>query len=151
SEFRARGSEMESGKRGRFLRNVLVCSIVVLAVGFLGLGVRALELAYITHLAFAGLFVASIMSLVWYFLLHRPDRERAAHPPSRTPPFLKLLIPPPRLSTTSGNSLNLGLQPAKPALTELAVVKAVGDSVITASERMNFHSMKARRSGAVQD
>jgi hypothetical protein len=37
---------MKSGKQGKFLRNVLVCSIAVLAVGFLGLGVRTLELAY---------------------------------------------------------------------------------------------------------
>jgi hypothetical protein len=126
---------MKSGKRDKFLRNVLVCSIVVLAVGRLGLGVRALELPYITHLAFVGLFVASIMSLVWYFLLHRPGRELAAHPPSRTPAFLQLPIPPPRPSNTSGNSHNLGLLPAKPALADLAVVKAVGDSLITASER----------------
>jgi hypothetical protein len=107
---------MKSGKRGKFLRNALVCSIAVLAIGFLGLGVRALEPAYITHLAFVGLFVASIMSLVSYFLPHRPDRELVAHPPSRTPPFMKLPIPPPRLKATSGNPLSLDLLPAKPAL-----------------------------------
>ena len=115
---------MKSGKQGKFLRNVLVCSIAVLAIGFLGLGVRALEPAYITHLAFVGLFVVSIMSLVSYFLLRRPDQELAARPPSRTPPFIKLPIPPPHLSATSGSPLNLGLLPAKPALADLAVVKA---------------------------
>ncbi|MGC2419943.1 MAG: hypothetical protein WA434_19525 [Candidatus Acidiferrales bacterium] len=124
SEFRARGSEMKSGKQGKFLRNVLVCSIAVLAIGFLGLGVRALEPAYITHLAFVGLFVVSIMSLVSYFLLRRPDQELAARPPSRTPLFIKLPIPPPHLSATSGNPLNPGLLPAKPALADLAAVKA---------------------------
>jgi len=100
---------MKSGKQGKFLRNVLVCSIAVMVVGFLGLGVRALELAYITHLEFVGLFVASIMLLVSYFLLHRLDPELAARPPSRTPPFMKLPIPPRRLTTTSGNP-----PPAKP-------------------------------------
>jgi hypothetical protein len=110
---------MKSGKQGKFLRNALVCSIAVLAIGFLGLGVRALEPAYITHLAFVGLFVASMMSLVSYFLLHRPDRELVAQPPSRTPPFMKLPIRPPRLSTTSGNPLRLDLLPAKAALADL--------------------------------
>jgi hypothetical protein len=124
---------MKSGQQGKFLRNVLVCSIVVLAIAFLGLGVRALEPANITHLAFVGLFVVSIVILVSYFLLHRPGQELAAHPPSRTPPFMKLPIPPSYLSTTSGNPVNLALLPAKPALADLALVKATGDSVNAAS------------------
>jgi hypothetical protein len=132
---------MKSGKQGKFLRNVLVCSIAVLAVGFLGLVVRALEPANITHLAFVGLFVASIMSLVSYFLLRRPDQELAAHAPSPTPPFVKLPTPPPHLSTTSGNPLNLALLPAKLALADLAVVEVAGDSVNTALQ--SFLSLDA--------
>jgi hypothetical protein len=62
----------------RILGRALLFSIVVLVVGFLGFAVRAFSTPDLTRLVFAGLVVASIGILVWYFMRHRPVRELTA-------------------------------------------------------------------------
>jgi hypothetical protein len=94
---------MKSKKPGISLRGVLVSSIVVLAIGFLGLGIRAFAPAYITHFAFFALFAISGGILVLYFMLHPPARELTAHlvwsPPPEAPPRADVAV-----ARTAGDS-----------------------------------------------
>jgi hypothetical protein len=70
---------MRSRKPDRLLRNILVASIVVLAVGFLGLGVRASATVVATHLAFLAVSVISIAILVCYLVLRQRTRRLNSH------------------------------------------------------------------------
>jgi hypothetical protein len=89
SEPRGRGLKMKSGKPGIFLRRTFVCSIAVLTIGFLGLGVRAFASADITESIFVAALVISALILVLYFMLRRSTREPPAHSLSRGPIFVK--------------------------------------------------------------
>ncbi|MFY9690966.1 MAG: hypothetical protein WA369_11485 [Candidatus Acidiferrales bacterium] len=113
--------------QGTFLRNALVASIAVLMIGFVGLGVRALEPAHITHVVFLGLFVVSIVILVLYFILHPSIREITVQPSLRTPLFVKRPIPP-SPSTTRGNPVALDRLPAGLPVAGSPVVKIASDS-----------------------
>jgi hypothetical protein len=70
---------MKSKKPGLFLCRALISSIVLLATGFLGFGVRAFATADTTNFIFFAAFLISIAILVLYFMLRRPTREPAAH------------------------------------------------------------------------
>jgi hypothetical protein len=70
---------MKSKKPGLFLFRALVASIVALATGFVGFGVRAFATADTTNFIFLGAFVISCAIVVLYFMLRRPNREPTAH------------------------------------------------------------------------
>lgn len=58
-----------------FLSRALVYSIVVLMIGFLGLGVRAFTTANTARLIFPAVFLISLVVLVSYFMFRRPTRR----------------------------------------------------------------------------
>lgn len=84
-----RGSEVKSEKPGILLRRAFVSSIVVLTIGFLGVGVRAFESAGTTTFLFSAAFVISVVILVLYFMLRGSTRKHPAHSLFRESPFLK--------------------------------------------------------------
>jgi uncharacterized membrane protein YtjA (UPF0391 family) len=58
-----------------FLSRALVYSIVVLMIGFLGLGVHAFTTANTARLIFFAVFLISLVILVSYFMFRRPTRR----------------------------------------------------------------------------
>jgi uncharacterized membrane protein YtjA (UPF0391 family) len=66
---------MESKKPSLFLCHALISLIVVLVIGFLGLGVRAFATADTTKVICFAAFVISVVILVLYFMLRRPTRR----------------------------------------------------------------------------
>ena len=97
---------MNSKKPSLFLCRVLVSLIVVLLIGFLGLGVRAFATADTTQFIFSAAAVISVAILVLYFMLLRPARQLAAHSLFREPLFVKRFLLS-QLSTIGGNPLTL--------------------------------------------
>jgi ABC-type Na+ efflux pump permease subunit len=97
---------MKSKEPGMFLCRALVSLIVVLMIGFVGLGVRAFATADATQFIFSAAFVISVAILVLYFMLRRPIRELLAHSLFREPPFLTTL-PPSALKHNSWESSHL--------------------------------------------
>ena len=89
SESSRRGSEVKSGESSSLLCLTFVSSIVVLTIGFLGVGVRAFESAGTTKFVFGAAFVVSALILVLYFMLRGSTRERPAHSLFRESPFVK--------------------------------------------------------------
>src|ERR1017187_10219431 len=75
SESRRRALEMKSKKPSMFLRHALVSSIVVLMIGFLGLGVRVFATADTTRHIFFAAFLISVVILVSYFMFRRRTRR----------------------------------------------------------------------------
>jgi hypothetical protein len=75
SESRRKGSEMKGSESSSLLCLTFVSSIVVLTIGFLGVGVRAFESADITKFVFAAALVISVVILALYFMLRRSTRE----------------------------------------------------------------------------
>jgi heme A synthase len=80
---------MKIGEPKKLLRNVLLALIVVLAIGFLGLGIRVSATVVNTHLAFLAVCAISIAILVFYLVLRRRTRRRNAYSALREPPFVK--------------------------------------------------------------
>jgi hypothetical protein len=74
------------------LCRALVSLIVVLMIGFLGLGVRAFATADATKFIFDAAFIISVVILVLYFMLRRSTQELTAHSLFREPPFVKRLL-----------------------------------------------------------
>jgi heme/copper-type cytochrome/quinol oxidase subunit 4 len=89
SESSRRGSEVKSSESSSLLCLTFVSSIVVLTIGFLGVGVRAFESAGTTKFVFGAAFIVFAMILVLYFMLRGSTRERPAHSLFRESPFLK--------------------------------------------------------------
>jgi hypothetical protein len=96
---------MKRNEPGMFLCRALVSLIVVLMIGFLGLGVRAFTTADTTQFIFFAECVISVAILALYFMLRRPSREPTGHSPFREPPFVEPLFL--CLCTIGGNPLNL--------------------------------------------
>jgi len=96
---------MKRNEPGMFLCRALVSLIVVLMIGFLGLGVRAFATADTTQFIFFAACVISVAILALYFMLRRPTREPTGHSLFREPPFVEPLFL--RLCTIGGNPLNL--------------------------------------------
>jgi ABC-type Na+ efflux pump permease subunit len=69
---------MKRNEPGMFLCRALVSLIVVLMMGFLGLGVRAFETADTTQFIFFAACVISVAILALYFMLRRPLENRRA-------------------------------------------------------------------------
>ena len=69
---------MKRSKPGGLLRNILVALIVVLTIGFLGLGIRVSATVLTTHLAFLAVCAISTAILVLYLVLRRRTRRRNA-------------------------------------------------------------------------
>jgi ABC-type Na+ efflux pump permease subunit len=123
--------DMKSKEPGMFLCRALLSLIVVLMIGFVGLGVRAFATADTTQFIFSAVFVISVAIRVLYFMLRRPIRELTAHSLFREPPFLKLFLLP-RLRTIRGNPLTLNHPSERRSRDDLVVIKTAGGS-LTAS------------------
>ena len=108
----------------------LVSAIVVLMIGFLGLGVRAFATADATKLIFLAVFVTSVVILALYFVRRRPTRELAAHLLFRESPFVKRSLFS-RLYPIDRNPLTLDYLSERPSRVDLAVVKAANDSPVS--------------------
>jgi ABC-type Na+ efflux pump permease subunit len=119
---------MKSKKPGMLLCRALVSLIVMLMIGFLGLGVRAFATADTTQFIFSAAFVISVTVLVLYFMLRRPTRELTAYSLFREPPFVKRFLLP-RLSTIGGNPLTLDHLSERQSGADLVVIKAAGGSL----------------------
>lgn len=76
---------MKSKKLSLFLSRVLVSSIVVLMIGFLGLGIRVFATAHATRIILVSAFV---IPAVLYFMLRRSTRELTAYLRFRGPSSL---------------------------------------------------------------
>src|ERR1700736_5309167 len=121
---------MKSKKSSMFLCHTLVSSIVVLMIGFLGIGVRVFATADTTKYIFFAALIIPVVILVWYFMLRRSTRELTARSLFREPPFAKRALSP-RLWTISRNPLTLGFHLSeRPSRVDVAVVKRAGDSFI---------------------
>lgn len=129
SESRRGGLNTKSNKAGLFLCRVLVSLIVVLLIGFLGLGVRAFATADATQFIFSAASVVSVATLVLYFMLLRPARELTVHSMFAEPLFVKRFLLP-HVSTLSGNPLTLDHLSERRSAADLAVGKVMGDSLM---------------------
>lgn len=69
---------MKSMKTRMFLCHSLVSSIVVLMIGFLGLGVTAFATADTAKSVFVAAFLIVLMTLALYFMRRRPTLEAIA-------------------------------------------------------------------------
>jgi len=93
-------------KPSLFLCRVLVTLILVLLIGFLGLGVRMFATTDTAQFIFSAAAVISVAIVVLYFMLLRPARQLTAHSLFREPLFVKRFLLP-QLSTIGGSPLTL--------------------------------------------
>lgn len=124
---------MKSWKQSRLLRNAFVCSIAVLGIGFVGLGVRVCATTGMTHLAFLGLFVTSGVILVSYYIFRRRARNPGARSLFANKPSPANRPHVPRLATTAAKSVSLDHLSPKPSRAGSVVVKAPRDLPIVSS------------------
>lgn len=125
---------MESKKPNMFLCHALVSLIVVIMIGYLGLGVRAFATADTTKVIFDAAFVISVVILFLHFMLRRSTRELTAHSLFREPPFVKGLLFP-RLSAW-GPSGGQWIPSAGPILSR--VWHKIGHSLLSRKGQMRL-------------
>jgi hypothetical protein len=119
---------MKSKNPSVLLCHTLGSFIVVLVIGFLGLGVRAFATANTSRHIFSAAFAISLAILVLYFMLRRPTRELTAYSLFHEPPFVQRFLLP-RLSTIGGNPLTLDHLSERRSRADLVAIKTSGGSL----------------------
>lgn len=117
---------MKRNQAGLFFCRVFVSLIVVLLIGFLGLGVRAFATADATQFIFSAASVVSVATLVLYFMLLRPARSIRCSLNLSSPKRFLLS----HVSTPGGNPLTLDHLSERRSAADLAAGKVMGDSLM---------------------